>query len=81
MNNAFYRLPERHTFEQWRQRTPRGFRVAVKMSRYLTHIKRLNDPAEPVARFFGHAEALGSGRCCFSFRPRSRRTWTRSMRC
>src|SRR5688572_13445593 len=59
VNNAFYRLPERHTFQQWRERTPDGFRMAVKMSRYLTHIKRLNDPAEPVARFFGRAEALG----------------------
>jgi uncharacterized protein YecE (DUF72 family) len=59
VNNAFYRLPERHTFEQWRERTPGDFCVAVKMSRYLTHIKRLNDPGEPVARFFGRADALG----------------------
>jgi uncharacterized protein YecE (DUF72 family) len=59
VNNAFYRLPERHTFEQWRERTPNGFRMAVKMSRYLTHVKRLNDPAEPVARFFDRADALG----------------------
>jgi uncharacterized protein YecE (DUF72 family) len=59
VNNAFYRLPERHTFEQWRTRTPDDFQVAVKMSRYLTHIKRLRDPAEPVARFFGRAQALG----------------------
>ncbi|NUT19633.1 MAG: DUF72 domain-containing protein [Hamadaea sp.] len=59
VNNAFYRLPKRSTFEQWRARTPDGFCVAVKMSRYLTHIKRLNEPAEPVARFLGRAEALG----------------------
>ncbi|MEV0270281.1 MAG: DUF72 domain-containing protein [Hamadaea sp.] len=59
VNNAFYRLPERSTFEQWRARTPDGFCVAVKMSRYLTHIKRLNEPAEPVARFLGRADALG----------------------
>ncbi|MBL7259092.1 DUF72 domain-containing protein [Paractinoplanes lichenicola] len=59
VNNAFYRLPERSTFEQWRERTPDGFCVAVKMSRYLTHIKRLRDPAEPVARFFERASALG----------------------
>lgn len=59
VNNAFYRLPERHTFEQWRARTPAGFRFAVKMSRYLTHIKRLKDPAEPVARFLSRADALG----------------------
>jgi len=59
INNAFYRLPERSTFEQWRARTPDGFRIAVKMSRYLTHIKRLKDPAEPVERFLGRAEGLG----------------------
>ncbi|MEV4345632.1 DUF72 domain-containing protein [Actinoplanes sp. NPDC049596] len=59
VNNAFYRLPERSTFEQWRARTPEDFCVAVKMSRYLTHIKRLKDPAEPVERFMSRAEALG----------------------
>ncbi|MCA2218781.1 DUF72 domain-containing protein [Jidongwangia harbinensis] len=59
VNNAFYRLPERDTFQQWRERTPDGFRFAVKMSRYLTHIKRLRDPAEPVARFLSRADALG----------------------
>jgi uncharacterized protein YecE (DUF72 family) len=59
INNAFYRLPERETFRQWRERTPDDFVFAVKMSRYLTHIKRLKEPAEPVARFLGRAEALG----------------------
>ncbi len=49
-NNAFYRLPGRETFELWRGNTPPGFVMAVKASRYLTHMKRLNDPAEPVAR-------------------------------
>ncbi|MCW2135857.1 Uncharacterized conserved protein YecE, DUF72 family [Actinoplanes cyaneus] len=59
VNNAFYRLPERETFAAWRERTPEGFVVAVKMSRYLTHIKRLREPAEPVARFMGRTEGLG----------------------
>jgi uncharacterized protein YecE (DUF72 family) len=59
VNNAFYRLPERDTFAKWRDRTPDDFLLAVKMSRYLTHIKRLRDPAEPVARFLGRATALG----------------------
>lgn len=59
VNNAFYRLPERSTFEQWRERTPDDFCVAVKLSRYLTHIKRLRDPEEPVARFLSRATALG----------------------
>jgi uncharacterized protein YecE (DUF72 family) len=59
VNNAFYRLPERATFEAWRARTPDDFCVAVKMSRYLTHIKRLADPDEPVARFLDRAAGLG----------------------
>ncbi|MEV1332375.1 DUF72 domain-containing protein [Micromonospora costi] len=59
VNNAFYRLPERDTFAAWRARTPGDFCVAVKMSRYLTHIKRMRDPAEPVARFLDRATALG----------------------
>lgn len=60
VNNAFYRLPEAHTFAQWAQRTPDDFVVAVKASRYLTHVKRLHDPAEPVSRFLDHARHLGA---------------------
>jgi uncharacterized protein YecE (DUF72 family) len=59
-NNAFYRLPERATFEQWAARTPDDFVMAVKMSRYLTHIRRLRNAAEPVARFLERSEGLGS---------------------
>jgi uncharacterized protein YecE (DUF72 family) len=59
VNNSFYRLPERATFAGWRDRTPDDFRTAVKMSRYLTHIRRLRDPAEPVARFLDRAGGLG----------------------
>ncbi|HET6833238.1 MAG TPA: DUF72 domain-containing protein [Acidimicrobiales bacterium] len=58
VNNAFYRLPERTVFERWREETPAGFVFAVKVSRYLTHIKRLRDPAEPVARLTTRAEGL-----------------------
>jgi uncharacterized protein YecE (DUF72 family) len=58
-NNAFYRLPERHTFEAWADRTPDDFVMAVKVSRFLTHIKRLADPEEPVARFVGRVAGLG----------------------
>jgi uncharacterized protein YecE (DUF72 family) len=59
LNNAFYRLPTREAFESWRERTPPGFVMAVKVSRYLTHIKRLRDPEEPVARLMGRATGLG----------------------
>jgi uncharacterized protein YecE (DUF72 family) len=59
LNNSFYRLPPRETFVKWYHRTPPDFVVAAKMSRYLTHIKKLKDPAEPVARFLDHASPLG----------------------
>ncbi|MEU5428878.1 DUF72 domain-containing protein [Streptomyces olivoreticuli] len=58
-NNAFYRLPETATFADWRDRTPDGFVMAVKASRYLTHIKRLHDPEEPVDRLLRRAAGLG----------------------
>ncbi|HET9613492.1 MAG TPA: DUF72 domain-containing protein [Candidatus Limnocylindrales bacterium] len=58
-NNAFYHLPERRTFEAWADRTPADFVMAVKVSRYLTHIKRLADPDEPVERFLDRARGLG----------------------
>ena len=57
-NNAFYRLPELETFQKWHQRTPEDFRWAVKASRFLTHIKRLREPAEPVARLMSRAVSL-----------------------
>ncbi|MEV0180786.1 DUF72 domain-containing protein [Streptomyces sp. NPDC050625] len=60
INNAFYRLPTRENFEAWRDRLPDDFVVAVKASRYLTHIKRLKDPAEPVERLMSHAAGLGA---------------------
>jgi len=59
VNNTFYRLPPRSTFAEWRRRTPEDFEFAVKMSRYLTHIRRLRDPVEPVSRFMTAASGLG----------------------
>lgn len=59
LNNSFYRLPSRETFAQWRSRTPDDFVLAVKASRYLTHLKRLTEPEEPVARLLDAAAGLG----------------------
>ncbi len=58
VNNTFYRLPERKAFENWAETVPAGFRMAAKMSRYLTHIKRLQEPAEPVQRFLDRSAGL-----------------------
>jgi uncharacterized protein YecE (DUF72 family) len=58
INNTFYRLPERSTFAAWRSQVPTDFVMAVKASRFLTHMKRLRDPGEPLARLFSRADAL-----------------------
>jgi uncharacterized protein YecE (DUF72 family) len=58
-NAAFYRLPEAATFAAWRRRTPDDFVMAVKASRYLTHILRLNEPEEPVRMLVERASELG----------------------
>jgi uncharacterized protein YecE (DUF72 family) len=60
INNSFYRLPEASTFAAWRRRAPARFLYAVKASRFLTHMKKLKDPEEPLARFFSRAVRLGS---------------------
>src|SRR5438034_7729905 len=46
INNSFYRLPDASVFAAWRRRVPRRFEYAVKASRFLTHMKKLKDPAD-----------------------------------
>jgi uncharacterized protein YecE (DUF72 family) len=58
-NGTFYRLAAPDTFSRWQARTPPGFLMAVKASRYLTHIRRLRDPAEPIGRLLRAALPLG----------------------
>lgn len=58
VNNTFYRLPERATFAAWHRQAPPDFLFSVKASRFLTHMKRLREPEEPLARFFSRASAF-----------------------
>lgn len=58
LNVTFYRLPHKNIFEGWYNRTDKGFVFAIKGSRYITHIKKLNDCKEPLAVFFQNARGL-----------------------
>jgi uncharacterized protein YecE (DUF72 family) len=58
-NGTFYRLPSRDTFASWRDWVTDDFVMTVKASRYLTHVRRLRDPAEPVKRLMDAAAGLG----------------------
>jgi uncharacterized protein YecE (DUF72 family) len=59
INNSFYRLPEEETLIRWRNTVPSKFVFAVKASRYITHMKKLKDPQEPVSNFLGRIDELG----------------------
>jgi uncharacterized protein YecE (DUF72 family) len=59
LNASFYRQPKTSAWELWRKTAPQGFRFAVKASRFLTHIRRLNDPQEPLERVLSGARLLG----------------------
>ena len=59
LNNSFYRLPDAEVFARWARRVPDHFAFAVKASRYLTHLRRLREPDEPLRRLWGRAERLG----------------------
>jgi uncharacterized protein YecE (DUF72 family) len=59
INNSFYRLPSPEALENWRKQTPPNFRFAVKGSRFITHMKKLKDPAAALANFLPRVEILG----------------------
>ena len=52
INASFYRLPSEETVAKWMEKVPRDFLFCPKMSRYLTHLKKLKDPEESLERFF-----------------------------
>lgn len=58
INNSFYMLPKEPAVHGWRARTPRGFVFAWKASRFLTHMKKLKDPDEPLAILLSRAAIL-----------------------
>lgn len=51
INSSFYRLPSLKAVAKWYETFPDDFKFSPKMSRYLTHMKKLNDPEEPTAKF------------------------------
>jgi uncharacterized protein YecE (DUF72 family) len=59
LNNSFYRQPPRERFEAWARQSPEGFLFAVKGSRYITHIKRLQIERDSVERVVEAARGLG----------------------
>jgi uncharacterized protein YecE (DUF72 family) len=58
VNATFYRLPTRSAVAGWAESSPDGFVFAVKVSRYLTHMKKLTGVADGMRRLFERIEPL-----------------------
>lgn len=58
VNATFYRLPRKDAVARWVEQTPPEFVLAVKASRYLTHLKRLTDLDQGLRRFYDRIEPL-----------------------
>jgi uncharacterized protein YecE (DUF72 family) len=58
VNSTFYRLPKRHAVENWVRESPPGFLLTIKMSRYVTHIKRLTGLDDSLALFYSRIDPL-----------------------
>jgi len=52
INASFYRLPSLKAVENWINATEKQFYFCPKISRFITHAKKLNDPETCVPRFF-----------------------------
>jgi uncharacterized protein YecE (DUF72 family) len=52
LNGSFYSLQRPESYARWAAATPDDFVFAVKGGRYVTHLRRLRDPAQALANFF-----------------------------
>ncbi len=59
INNSFYRMPNPELFTRWAGETPPEFRFAVKSPRRITHMNKLANSTEELARLAAGVEALG----------------------
>ncbi|MDD4358921.1 MAG: DUF72 domain-containing protein [Candidatus Pacebacteria bacterium] len=60
INYSFYKLPSIDTYKKWEKETPSDFCFALKLSRYITHIKRLEDSENAFNEFVKRAKYLKS---------------------
>jgi uncharacterized protein YecE (DUF72 family) len=58
INNSFYRLPSATTVAHWAQHAPAGFLYAVKVNRYITHMKKLKEPRQALRQFLTRMRPL-----------------------
>jgi len=58
VNSTFYRLASKDAAARWADQTPADFVFALKASRYLTHVRRLRDIDQGVARYYERIDPI-----------------------
>ena len=58
VNATFYRLPRENAVANWVRESPPEFLFAVKMSRYVTHIRRLRELGPSLEAFYSRIRPL-----------------------
>lgn len=58
INASFYRLPLASTFDGWREKAPEGFCYALKVNRFITHLKKLVDVEQALNEFVALARRM-----------------------
>ncbi len=59
INSTFYRFPKDETVAKWRDTVPENFKFTLKGSRFITHMKKLNEVEESVMNFNTTAGIMG----------------------
>jgi uncharacterized protein YecE (DUF72 family) len=68
LNGTFYRTPKLQDLQKYAAVTPNDFKFSVKISRYITHVLKMQDCRQQVSDFQGLInEGLGNKMACFLF--------------
>ncbi|MGY5850183.1 DUF72 domain-containing protein [Salegentibacter sp. F14] len=64
INSTFYRFPRDSTLIKWKETVPDAFKITLKGSRYITHMKKLHDVEQSLEKFYNAAYLLGDKKSC-----------------
>jgi len=64
INQSFYKMPLRRTYEKWAMDVGNDFKFSIKLSKEITHVKNLQGDLTIVERFFNTATGIGIKKGC-----------------
>lgn len=72
VNNTFYQSPTKNKLMLWKRQVGNNFTFSVKANRYITHMKNLKDPEEPINKMLSTLKILKNnlGPILFQLPPR-----------